>query len=120
MTHPGVGPIMALLFWLVFEPAERFCGSKLVSSHLGLVPSEESSAERQQLGHISKQGNTLLPFFLVEAAQATVPCDPEWQRWFLHLAMRRERPNANVVMTHKLAVRLYCMSRQRSRLGDAN
>ena len=36
-----------------------------------------------------KQGNALLRFLLVEAAQATVRSDPEWRHQFLHLAMRR-------------------------------
>ena len=56
-----------------------------------------------------KQGNALLRFLLVEAAQATVRSDPEWRRQFLHLAMRRERAIAKVAMARKLAVRLYWM-----------
>jgi transposase len=39
---------------------------------VGLIPCEDSNAGWQQLGHISKQGNTLLRFLLVEAAQAAV------------------------------------------------
>ena len=58
------------------------------------MPCEDSSANRQRLGHISKQGNTLLRFLLVEAAQAVVRCDPEWRGRFLHLVMGRGRPIA--------------------------
>jgi len=54
---------------------ERFASSKQLSSYIGLVPSEESSGERRCLRHISKQGNTLLRFLLVAAAQATVRSD---------------------------------------------
>jgi transposase len=39
--------------------------------------------------HITKQGNSLLRFLLVEAAQVTVRCDPEWRSKYFHLAMRR-------------------------------
>src|SRR2546427_1842150 len=112
MTHPGVGPITALAFGLIVGPVERFGCSKQVSSYLGLVPCEDSSADRQRLGHISKQGNTLLRFLLVEAAQAVVRSDPEWRGRFLHLAMRRGRPIALVATARKLAVRLYWMLRQ--------
>jgi transposase len=73
---------------------------------------EESSGDRRRLGHISKQGNSLLRFLLVEAAQATVRSDPDWRRQFLHLAMRREREIAKVAMARKLAVRLYWMWRK--------
>jgi hypothetical protein len=58
------------------------------------------------------QGNTLLRFLLVEAAQAAVRRDPDWRRRYLHLAMRRERRIAKVAMARKLAVRLYWMMRK--------
>jgi transposase len=37
---------------------------------LGLIPSEDSSAGKQRHGHLRTQGNRLLQFLLVEAAQA--------------------------------------------------
>jgi transposase len=45
----------------------RFAGAKQVASYLGLTPREHSSGGKQRLGHISKQGSTLLRFLLVEA-----------------------------------------------------
>ncbi len=72
MTHPGVGPLTALAFELVIGTPERFGSSKQIASYVGLVPCEESSGDRRRLGHISKQGNSLLRFLLVEAAQITV------------------------------------------------
>jgi hypothetical protein len=48
-----------------------------VGSYLGLIPAEDSSGRRQRLGHISKQGNTLLRFLLVEAAHVMVRIEPE-------------------------------------------
>jgi len=111
MTHPGVGALTALAFVLILGTPERFARSKEVSSYLGLVPTEESSGERRHLGHISKQGNTLLRFLLVAAAQITVRSDPDWRRCYLHLAMRRERAIAKIAMGRKLAVRLYWMWR---------
>jgi transposase len=70
MTHPGVGPLTALAFVLIIGTLERFRGGKQIGSYVGLIPCEDSSAGRQRLGHISKQGNALLRFLLVEAAQA--------------------------------------------------
>ena len=63
MTHPGVGPPTALAFELVIGTPQRFHGGKQIASYVGLVPSEESSGDRRRLGHISKQGNSLLRFF---------------------------------------------------------
>jgi transposase len=124
MTHPGVGPLTALAFVLTIGTPERFPCGKQIGSYLGLIPCEDSSAGRQRLGHISKQGSSLLRFLLVEAAQVAVRCDPEWRRQFVRLAMRRQRSIALVAMARKLAVRLYWMWRkewdqqQRSKLGS--
>lgn len=112
MTHPGVGPITALAFVLIIGTPERFPCGKQIGSYVGLIPCEDSSAGRQRLGHISKQGNTLLRYLLVEAAQAAVRWDPDWRGRFLHLAMRRERRIAKVAMARKLAVHLYWMWRK--------
>ena len=90
-SHPGVGALTALAFELLIGPPERFRCGKQIASYVGLVPWEESSGDRRRLGHISKQGNSLLRFLLVEAAQVTVRINPDWRRQFFHLAMRRER-----------------------------
>jgi transposase len=111
-THPGVGSLTALAFVLIIGSTERFQCGKRIASYLGLVPSEESSGDRRRLGHITKQGNSLLRFLLVEAAQVTVRSDREWRGRFFHLAMRRGRKIAKVAMARRLAVRLYWMWRQ--------
>ena len=112
MSHPGVGALTALAFVLIIGEAERFDCGKQIAAYLGLVPTEESSGEQQRLGHISKQGNSLLRFLLVEAAQATVRCDGRWRSQFFQLAKRRGRKIAKVAMARRLAVRLYWMWRR--------
>jgi transposase len=112
MTHPGVGPLTALAFVLIMGNADRFHCGKQVASYVGLVPLEESSGNRRRLGHITKQGNSMLRFLLVEAAQVTVRSVPEWRSKYFHLAMRRGRKIAKVAMARRLAVRLYWMWRK--------
>ena len=80
MTHPSVGPLTALGFVLIIGDASRFQCGKQVASYLGLVPLEDSSGNRRRLGHITKQGSSMLRFLLVEAAQVTVRSLPEWRR----------------------------------------
>jgi transposase len=112
MSHPGVGPLTALAFVLIIGSAERFQCGKQMGSYLGLIPYEDSSADQQRLGHVSKQGSSLLRFLLVEAAQVAVRVNPEWRRRFLHLAMRRGRKIAKVAMARRVAVGLYWMWRK--------
>jgi transposase len=112
MTHPGVGPLTALAFELVIGTPARFHCGKQIASYVGLVPEEESSGDRRRLGHISKQGSSLLRYLLVEAAQVAVRSQPQWRSKFFHLALRRGRKIAKVAMARKLAVHLYWMWRQ--------
>ena len=113
MTHPGVGALTAVAFVLIIGDAERFDCGKQVASYLGLVPLEKSSGNRRRLGHITKQGSSLLRFLLVEAAQVTVRNLPEWRSQYFRLLMRRGRKTAKVAMARRLAIRLYWMWRER-------
>jgi transposase len=63
---------------IVLGQVERFNSGRQVASSIGPVPGEESNGDRQRLGHISRQGNTLLDFLMVEAAQAAVRGNPEF------------------------------------------
>src|SRR4030095_5207588 len=57
MTAPGVGPIVALSFCATLDTPERFGRhAGRASAFLGLVPSEDSSAERRLRGRITKTG----------------------------------------------------------------
>ena len=57
MTAPGVGPITALTFRAVARDVGAVCAMpERVTAFLGLVPSEDSSGERQRKGAITKAG----------------------------------------------------------------
>jgi transposase len=108
MTHPGVGPVVSLAYVLVIGDWQRFPRGKQVGSYLGLIPSEASSGKRQQqMGHITKQGNGLLRWLLVEAATTAQRYDASWHRQYVRLSRARHRGVAKVAIAHKLAVRLY-------------
>ena len=112
MTHPGVGPLTALAFVLIIGRADRFQCGKQMASYLGLVPLEDSSGNRRRLGHITKQGSSILRFLMVEAAQVTVRSLPEWRSKYFHLMLRRGRKIAKVAMARRLAIGLYWMWRK--------
>ena len=71
-----------------------------------------SSAGRQRLGAISKQGNSMMRYLLVEAAQTASRLDPELRRDYQRLKFRRGSGVAKVAMARKLAVRLYWKLRE--------
>jgi transposase len=119
MTHPGVGPVVSLAYVLVIGDWQRFGRGKHVASYLGLIPSEASSGKHQQrMGHITKQGNTLLRWLLVEAATTAQRYDPSWHRQYVRLSMTKHHGVAKVAIAHKLAVRLYWMLRSGQDYGQ--
>src|SRR6266852_735714 len=111
MTHPGVGSLTALAYVLIIGTPERIHCDKQIGTYVGMIPSEDSSAGKQRLGHISKQGNSLLRFLLVEAAQAAARINPDWRRRYKRLAMRRHKSIAKVAMGRRMAIKLYWMWR---------
>ncbi len=111
MTHPGIGPVNALAFVLTIGPVTRFRRSKQVASYLGLNPSEHSTGGKRRLGAISKQGNTMVRWLLIEAANHTARFDPELRQDYQRLKFRRGNAVAKVAIARKLAVRMYWMLR---------
>ena len=108
MDHqPGVGPVVGLAFVLTVGRVERFPRSRQLVSYLGLNPSEHSSGGRQRLGAISKQGNEMMRWLLVEAAQVAAQYDPELRRKYQRLKLRRGAQVAKVALARQVAVRLY-------------
>src|SRR4029077_3222231 len=111
MTHPGIGPVNALAFLLAIGPVTRFARSREIASYLGLTPTEESSGDRRRLGAISKQGNTMVRWLLIEAVQHAVRQDPALRQDYQRLKFRRGHAVAKVAIARKLAVRMYWMLR---------
>ena len=112
MQQPGVGPITGLALALAVGPIERFRNSRKLVSYLGLNPREASSGGKQRLGAISKQGNSLVRWLLVEAAQTASRKDAGLRRVYQRLVQRRGRAVAKVAVARKLAVRLYWALRE--------
>jgi len=67
-TIPGVGPRTAEAVVAYIDKPERFGRNKAVGSYFGLVPSQDASAERNRLGHITRQGPGTVRRLLIEAA----------------------------------------------------
>jgi len=112
-THPGVGMVVGLAFVLTVGPIARFPNRRKLVSYLGLNPREDSTGDRQRLGSISKQGNTMMRWLLVEAAQTAARLDPQLRRTYQRLKNRRVSGVAKVAIARRLAVRLFWMLRTR-------
>ena len=116
MTAPGVGPVVALTYQAVMDDPARFGGrAARASAFLGLVPSEDSSAERQRKGHITKTGPSDLRALLVQASwviwRGRSAPGADLRAWAHALAARRGRRIAVVALARRFSRILYAMWR---------
>lgn len=115
MTVPGVAEVCAATFASVIDQAARFRNAHQVAAYLGLVPAQDSSGDRDRLGHITKRGNKYARTLLVESAQVilnlrTLALDP-LRLWAKSLEERRGRKIAAVALARRLAGVLWAIWR---------
>lgn len=118
MSHPGVGPIVALATVLTLGDVSRFARGKHVASYLGLIPREDSSGEHRRLGSITKQGNSFMRSLLVQAGMSAARGDAELGRVYKRLAQRKHHGVSKVAVARKLVLRLYWMLRTNRRYPE--
>jgi transposase len=112
MTMPAVGPVTALTYRAILDDVRRFRDASAASAFLGLVPREDSSADRRRKGRITKAGPRSPRSLLVQVGWAV------WRRgrgplaeWVHRLAQRRPRAVAVVALARRLARILFAMWR---------
>jgi transposase len=119
MTAPGVGPVVALTFQAVLDTPVRFGGDAgRASAFLGLVPSEDSSAERRHQGPITKAGPRELRALLIQASwviwRGRSAAGARLRAWAHALAARRGRRIAVVALARRLSRILYALWRDQT------
>jgi transposase len=116
MTAPGVGAVVALTYRAVLDDVARFGrDAGRASAFIGLVPSENSSADRRHRGRITKTGPKELRALLVQASwviwRGRSDAGVELRRWAHALAERRGRRIAVVALARRLSRILFAMWR---------
>lgn len=104
-TIPGVGPATAAAFVATIDDPNRFPDGEKVAAYLGLTPSVYQSGETEYRGRITKTGDKLLRWLLVEAAhilltRSGTPCD--LRTWGLMLQEKKGAGKARVAVARRL------------------
>ena len=110
---PGIGLIVATTFRAFVDRHERFAHAGQVSAAIGLVPREDSSAERRHRGHITKAGPRELRSLLIQAAWVCWrhPGSATLRAWVDRIADRRGRRIAVVALARRLSRILFALWR---------
>ena len=112
MTAPGVGPLVSSAYIATIDDPGRFRRGEQVAAYLGLVPSVTQSGETEYCGRITKEGDALLRWLLVEAAHVLLTrsrADCVLKRWGKRLERRKGAAKAKVAVARKLAMILHRM-----------
>jgi transposase len=81
-TIPGVGPRTAEAIVAYIDDVKRFASSKQVGSYFGLVPCQDQSADKNRLGHITREGPPTARKMLTESAWQGIRHSPEIRAFF--------------------------------------
>jgi transposase len=119
----GIGRYTALLIIAEIGEVKRFPTSKHLCQWAGLTPTIRSSDGKARLGHISRQGSTILRWALCEAAQHTPTGGGPLRAQYERIAKRRGSKIARVAVARQILTLCYyglrdgeirCLTRQPS------
>ena len=103
-TIPGVGVRIAEAVLAYIDDPKRFARMNRIGVYFGLVPSQDASASVNRLGHITRQGPSIVRTLLVEAAWQAIRACPPMREYFDRVVNGKpERKKIAIVATaHKL------------------
>jgi transposase len=82
MSIPGIGPRTAEAVLAYTDGVERFGGSREYCSYFGVVPKLDQSGTSRRVGHITKQGPSVVRWLLCEAAWKSIRKSPALKRFY--------------------------------------
>jgi len=104
MSIPGVGPRTAEAMLAYTDDIKRFSHSKQYCAYFGLTPKLDESGSSRRLGHISKQGPSVVRWLVVEAAWRAIKKSPALREFHERVmsGQRGRKKIATVAVARKL------------------
>lgn len=118
-AQPGVGEFSAILFVLEIGAIRRFRRAAALVHYLGLTPSEYSTGDSVQRGHILKCGPGVLRGVMLQCGWSAIRGDQGLRDVFDRLSPRIGAKRAIVAVTRRLVLRLYAYWLQAVRTEQA-
>lgn len=114
-TMPGVGWFSAFLLASEIDGVKRFPDAQHLQSYGGLVPAIRQSGNTAHYGHISKQGNPLIRWVLVQDAWVAVEHSRKFRKFFLRVKRRHGAKRAVIAVARKmLGIAFVMLSRRQA------
>ncbi len=117
-TMPGVASFSALLLASAIDGIERFTDSNHLVSYAGLAPSTRQSGNVTRTGPISKQGNSLMRWVLVQCAWTAIRNSKRFRKRFVKIGKKRGAKTAIVAVARKMLTVAYFMLTRREAYNE--
>lgn len=102
LNIPGINVYSAAAIMSEIDDIRRFSNKEKLASYAGVVPRQSESESRDQRGHISKYGPSMLRFILVNAAHMVIKHSKKMEVKYLRLVRRRVKNRAIVAIARFL------------------
>jgi transposase len=109
ITIPGIDYYSAMIIKNEIGDIKRFPSYKELCSFAGLLPRVHQSGNTRWEGHITKEGNALLRWILIQVVHQAVRYPGELRKFYLGLKKKKGNKIAVVAAARKLLRVLYCM-----------
>jgi transposase len=112
MSHPGVGPVVAMAYLATIDDMSRFRKSRQVGAYVGLTARVYQSGETTLYGRITKDGDNLLRGYLLTAANALLTKSRKHcklKAWGQKLYKKKGYSKAKVAVARRISVNLHRM-----------
>lgn len=102
----GIGLIISMVILTELETIFRFKNLDQLASFIGLVPSTNSSGDKNNTGDITPRGHRLLRTLIVEASWTAIRNDPALMMSYVNYTKRMESNKAIIRIAKKLLNRI--------------
>lgn len=121
MTIPGVGIRTAETFVAWVDDITRFRRTRQLGAYFGLVPCQDASADKNRLGHITRDGPPVMRKLITEAAWTAIKKCPAFKNFFERvMANKPERKKIAIVATSHRMIRVMGAMLRTGTAYDAN
>lgn len=109
LTIPGIDYVSALSILSAIGDISRFRSPKKLASYFGLCPSLYESGQTSYKGRITKRGNRLVRWTLVQCANIAVKIDHPLKAFYLRIRAKKGHNVAIIAAARKLLVIIWNM-----------
>jgi transposase len=105
-TIPGISYLTAMVILTEIESIDRFASFDQLCGFVGLVPSTNSSGEKENIGDLTPRGHSVLRSAIIESAWVAARLDPALNISYHDYCKRMEANKAIIRIARKLLSRI--------------